>query len=125
MAGAARAAPTASPATAAVRVLGRCRNCFALRSRCRLLTNPAVPSNRWRVRAILCARGELRKPSFAYSRLEDAEVAVELPARDLHAVLVPLLALDLDEALEHVLAEGAQHELGLGGDLDRLAQRLG
>ena len=43
--------------------------------------------------------------------LEDRQVAVELPLGDLDAVLVPLLALDLDEALEHVLAERAQDEL--------------
>ena len=56
---------------------------------------------------------------------EDRQVALELPGRDLDAVVVPLLALDLDVAVEHVLAQRAQHELGLGGQLDRLAQRLG
>src|SRR5204863_1890720 len=58
-------------------------------------------------------------------RSEHRQVPLELPGGDLHAVVVPLLALDLDEAVEHVLAERAQHELGLGGELDRLAQRLG
>src|SRR4051794_41339927 len=58
-------------------------------------------------------------------RSEDRQVALELPGGDLDAVVLPLAALDLDEAVEHVLAERAQDELGLGGDLDRLAQRLG
>ena len=39
------------------------------------------------------------------SALEHRQVAVELPLRDLHAVVLPLLALDLDEAVERVLAE--------------------
>src|SRR3954470_16715250 len=58
-------------------------------------------------------------------RSQHRQVALELPRGGLHPVVVPLLALDLDEAVEHVLAERAQHELGLGGELDRLAQRLG
>src|SRR4051812_4673154 len=58
-------------------------------------------------------------------RSEDREVALELPGGDLHAVVLPLLALDLDVAVEHVLAERAQDELGLRGDLDRLAEGLG
>src|SRR5687767_14801419 len=57
-------------------------------------------------------------------RLEDRQVPVELPLRDLHAVVLPLLSLDLDVAVEDVLAERAQHELGLRGQLDRLAERL-
>src|ERR671916_728445 len=57
--------------------------------------------------------------------LEDRQVAVELPLGDLHPVVLPLLALDLDVAVEDVLAEGAQHQLRLGGQLDRLAERLG
>src|SRR3954464_10600747 len=56
---------------------------------------------------------------------EDRQVAAQLPGRDLDPVVLPLLALDLDVAVEHVLAEGAQDELGLRGDLDRLAERLG
>src|SRR4051812_49689429 len=56
---------------------------------------------------------------------EHGQVALELPGTDLHAVVVPLLALDLDVAVEHVLAERAQNELGLRRDLDRLAERLG
>ena len=43
--------------------------------------------------------------------LQHRQVALELPGRDLDAVVVPLLALDLDVAVEHVLAEGAQDEL--------------
>src|SRR3954454_14827857 len=56
---------------------------------------------------------------------EDRQVALQLPGADLDAVVVPLLALDLDVAVEHVLARRAQDELGLGRDLDRLAERLG
>src|SRR4051812_9222080 len=56
---------------------------------------------------------------------EHRQVALELPRADLHAVVLPLLALDLDVAVEHVLAERAQDELGLSGELDRLAERLG
>ena len=44
-------------------------------------------------------------------RSEDRQVAVELPLGHLDAVVLPLLALDLDVAVEHVLAERAQHEL--------------
>src|SRR3954468_9227675 len=56
---------------------------------------------------------------------EDRQVALELPRADLHPVVLPLLALDLDVAVEHVLAERAQDELGLRRELDRLAERLG
>src|ERR1700712_3438527 len=55
---------------------------------------------------------------------ENGAVALELPRRHLHAVVVPLLALDLDVAVEGVLTEGAQDQLGLGRQLNRLAQRL-
>jgi hypothetical protein len=57
--------------------------------------------------------------------LQHRQVALQLPGRHLDAVVVPLLALDLDVAIEHVLAERAQDELGLGGELDRLPQSLG
>src|SRR5258705_8126445 len=43
--------------------------------------------------------------------LENRQEAVDLPRRHLDAVLVPLLALDLDEPLERVLSEDPQHEL--------------
>src|SRR3954465_4376336 len=56
---------------------------------------------------------------------EHGQVALQLPGADLHAVVLPLLALDLDVAVEHVLAERAQDELGLRRDLDRLAEGLG
>src|SRR5688500_4535557 len=65
-----------------------------------------------------CSRGTGR-PS------ENRQEVLDLVRSDLHAVVLPLLALDLDEALERVLAERAQDQLGLGRDLDRLAQRLG
>src|SRR5919109_3251047 len=70
--------------------------------------------------------GERRRcaGSTRRSSSENREEPVDLPGRDLDAVLLPLLALGLDEALEGVLAEGAQHQLGLGRDLDRLAERL-
>src|SRR3954453_18501715 len=55
---------------------------------------------------------------------EPGQGALELPGADLHAVVLPLLALDLDVAVEHVLAEAAQDELGLRRELDRLAQGL-
>src|SRR5579871_2549543 len=57
-------------------------------------------------------------------RLQDRQVALELPRSDLDAIVLPLLALDLDVAVEHVLPERAQHELGLSGQLDGLAQGL-
>src|ERR1700712_4650672 len=38
---------------------------------------------------------------------EDREVPLELPGADLHPVVLPLLALDLDVAVEHVLAQRA------------------
>ena len=60
----------------------------------------------------------------APSCLEDGEVPIELPLGDLNPVVLPLLPLDLDVAVEDVLAEGAQHELRLGRELDGLAQRL-
>src|SRR4051794_28168625 len=55
---------------------------------------------------------------------EDRQEPVDLPRGDLHPVVGPLLSLDLDEAVEGVLAEYAQHELRVRGDLDRLAQCL-
>ena len=66
------------------------------------------------------------RPAAAHRvRLEHRQVAVELPLGDLHPVVLPLLPLDLDVAVEDVLAEGAEHQLRLGRQLDRLAQRLG
>src|SRR4051812_16662918 len=65
------------------------------------------------------------QPTARAGASQDRQVALQLPRRDLHAVVLPLLALDLDVAVEHVLAERPQHELGFRGQLDRLAQRLG
>src|SRR4051794_41417155 len=79
---------------------------------------PTVP---W---ATARAHRQSRPPSRRPVRSEDAQVALELPGGDLDPVVLPLLALDLDEAVERVLAQCAQHELRLGGDLDRLSQRL-
>jgi hypothetical protein len=53
----------------------------------------------------------VRAEAFPKNGLQHRQIAVELPLRDLHAVVVPLLSLDLDVAVEHVLAERAQHEL--------------
>ena len=64
--------------------------------------------------------------SFSDARrrqLEDRQEVLDLVRGDLDAVVVPFLPLDLDEAAEGVLAEGAQDQLRLGGDLDRLAER--
>src|SRR2546421_12985328 len=68
-----------------------------------------------------------KRPGTADARafLQDRQVPIELPARDLDPVVLPLLALDLDVAVEHVLAERAEHELRLRGELDRLAEGLG
>src|SRR5436190_622951 len=55
---------------------------------------------------------------------EHRQVPLELPAADLDPVLLPLLALQLDVALEDVVAERLADELGAGEDLDRLAQGL-
>ena len=56
--------------------------------------------------------------------LQNRQVAIQLPLGDVHAVVVPLLALDLDVAVEHVLAERPQHQLGLRRQLDRFAEAL-
>src|SRR3954449_3360648 len=56
---------------------------------------------------------------------EDRQELLDFVRRDLHPVVLPLRALDLDEAVEGVLAEDPEDQLGLSGDLDRLAQRLG
>src|SRR5215218_10163159 len=58
------------------------------------------------------------------ARLEDRQVPIELPLGDLDAVVLPLLALDLHVAVEDVLTEGAQDELRLRGELDRLPEGL-
>ena len=50
-----------------------------------------------------CAEGQT-----ARSALQHRQEALDLPGGDLDAVLLPLLALDLDEAVEGVLAEDPQ-----------------
>src|SRR3954452_24089082 len=57
--------------------------------------------------------------------LQDREVPVQFPLGHLNAVVLPLLSLDLDVAVEDVLAERPQHELRLRRQLDRLTERLG
>src|SRR5207248_4196181 len=56
--------------------------------------------------------------------LQDAEVAVDLPLRELDAVLVPLLALQPHVRVVDVVAERAPHQVGAGELVDRLAERL-
>src|SRR3970040_64553 len=59
------------------------------------------------------------------TKLERREVLLLLPLGDLDAVLVPLLALELDVAREDVLAERPPHEIRRRELVDRLAERLG
>src|SRR3954469_17800216 len=68
-----------------------------------------------------------RRASTSCSRAssEDRQELLDFVRRDLHPVVLPLLPLDLDEAVEGVLAEDPQHQLRLRGDLDRLAECLG
>ena len=56
--------------------------------------------------------------------LERPEIPVQLPFRELHPVLVPLLPLQLDVAVEDVRAERLAGELGPGQLVDCLAERL-
>src|SRR3972149_8918496 len=53
------------------------------------------------------------------------QVPLELPGRHLQAVLVPLLLLQRDVALEDVRAEDPPAEVGLRERVDRLAEGLG
>src|ERR1051325_287409 len=74
--------------------------------------------------------GGKKKPSNASRTAsgpdsEDRQVLLHLPVRELHAVLVPLLSLQLDVAVEDVGAEGFARNLGLRQLVDRLAERLG
>src|SRR3954471_16178398 len=57
--------------------------------------------------------------------LERLQVPLQLPLRQLDAVLVSLLALEPDVVVEDVVAERAPHQLRAGELVDRLAQRLG
>src|SRR5215211_8634823 len=56
--------------------------------------------------------------------LQHAQVLLHLPGRELNAVVVPLLALQLDIAVEDVLAERAADEVRAGELVDRLTKRL-
>src|SRR3954452_5583904 len=56
---------------------------------------------------------------------ENGQKLLDLVRRDLHPVVLPLLPLDLDEAIERMLSEHPQNQLRLRRDLDRLAERLG
>src|SRR5204863_2641748 len=92
----------------------------------------AAPCRTWRRRWRCPARGSCARPASrrlpsgrsrqAATLLQDRQELVELPLRELRAVVLPLLALDLDEAREHVLTESLQDQLRLSRDLDRLAQ---
>src|SRR5262245_45662730 len=57
--------------------------------------------------------------------LQDSQVLLHLPVGQLDAVLVPLLPLQLDVAVEDVRAERLAHERRLRELVDRLAERLG
>src|ERR687895_895357 len=61
-----------------------------------------------------------RLASYSPRPSKNREVVLELPRRQLHAVLVPLLALDLDVAVEDVRPERRTSELGLSELVDRL-----
>src|SRR4051794_10587153 len=56
--------------------------------------------------------------------LGDREVAVELPGRDLHAVVGPLLPLQLDIAGVDVRPERLLDDIGVRHLVDGLAERL-
>ena len=56
---------------------------------------------------------------------EHRQVPLELPLGELNAVVVPLLPLQLDVAVEDVWTERLARDLGLGQLVDRLAKRLG
>ena len=71
------------------------------------------------------ARLRARLPAHWSEPPQDREEVLDLPGRHLDAVVLPLLALDLDEAPEGVLTEDRSTSLRLGRDLDRLAERLG
>src|SRR5689334_18396719 len=57
--------------------------------------------------------------------LKRRQVALELPLAHLHAVLVPLIALERDQAVAQLEAERLLDQRRLLGQVDRLAERLG
>src|SRR4029079_18525336 len=57
--------------------------------------------------------------------LERRQVALELPLAHLHAVLVPLVALERDQSVAQLEAERLLDQRRLLGQVDRLAERLG
>src|SRR5439155_10331348 len=69
--------------------------------------------------------GRLGRILLSAVALQHGEIPLELPARQLNAVLVPLLALELDVAVEDVRAERFAREFRLGQCVDRLAEGLG
>src|SRR4051794_20741805 len=69
--------------------------------------------------------GDRTRPPIPESRAsENGQKLLDLVRRDLHPVVLPLLPLDLDEAIERMLSEHPQDQLRLRRDLDRLAERL-
>src|SRR3954470_8917709 len=72
-----------------------------------------------------CSASACLAPRACSTRLEDRQELLDLVRRDLHPVVLPRVALDLDEAVEGMLAEDAEDQLGLGGELDRLSEGLG
>src|SRR5258708_38937925 len=75
--------------------------------------------------AVRWARLRRGRAASDCDRSENRQVLLHLPVGELDAVLVPLLPLQLDVAVEDVRAEGLPGELGTGELVDRLAQRLG
>src|SRR5687768_15450493 len=67
-------------------------------------------------------RGGAKRRGEGY-HLINRQVAIQLPLRDVDAVVVPLLGLGLDVALEDVLAQGGLDDLIALEVLDRAAQR--
>src|SRR5581483_1575617 len=73
----------------------------------------------------LASAGREPPPIIRRSRaLKNREVLLHLPVGELDAVLVPLLPLQLDVAVEDVRAEGPADEVGARELVDRLAERL-
>ena len=67
--------------------------------------------SQWGV-SLVNANGSLTAPgAIDQLRLENRQIALKLPRSDLDAVVLPLLALDLDVPVEDVLAQRPQDEL--------------
>ena len=75
-----------------------------------MTSGEGVPGNDWAL-----IRIDQQPRGYAHHehqlRLEDRQIALKLPRSDLDAVVLPLLALDLDVPVEDVLAQRPQDEL--------------